>query len=97
MFLEDLNMIKVGKTKDLKKRKYNLEKQYGSIKVLHTFGFCSDEKAFDMEIRLHEYYKKFYKNCEFVKQDRFKDATLTEKDILILEKVAEEIRLKRWF
>ena len=97
MYLEDHNMIKVGKTVNLKNRVSDLSKQYGSVRVLHTFGFSNEEDAFIMEVLLHKYYKKYYKECMFCPQDRFIGADLNSTDIQILEKAAEEIRIKKWF
>ena len=97
LFLEDENMIKVGKTVDLKRRVRQLTDQYGNIEVLHTFGFNNEEDAYLMEVILHKYYKKYYKDCEFCPQDRFKGAGLNNTDIQILESAAEKIRIEKWF
>lgn len=97
MYLEDHAMIKVGKTIDLKGRTYDLSRKYGSVRVLHTFGFNNEEDAYLMEVLLHKYYKKYYKNCAFCPQDRFSGASLNDTDIQILESAAEKIRLEKWF
>lgn len=96
-WLEDYAMIKVGKTKNLNTRMSQLKGDYGKVKLLHTFGFNNEEDAYIMEVVLHKYYKKYYKECAFIPQDRFLGADLNSTDIKILESAAEKIRLEKWF
>lgn len=97
LYLADEDMIKVGKTVNLKKRVYDLKREYGTVQILHTFGFSNEEDAYLMEVLLHKYYKKYYKECVFCPQDRFMGADLNQTDVKILEKAAEDIRTKKWF
>lgn len=97
VWLEDYAMIKVGKTKNLNTRISQLKGDYGKVKLLHTFGFSNEEDAYIMEVVLHKYYKKYYKECAFIPQDRFLGADLNSTDIKILESAAEKIRLEKWF
>ena len=94
--LNDLGMIKVGKTNNLKTRMKQLSKQYGSISIVHTFGFNNEEDAYIMEIILHKYFKEKYPN-NFIPQDRFANATVTTEDIQTLENSAKKIKETNWF
>jgi hypothetical protein len=97
VWLEDCNTLKVGKTNNMNTRLTGLRSSYGSIKLLHTFGFDNEEDAYLMEVVLHKYYKKYYKECAFVPQDRFVGADFNSTDLQILENAAEKIRMTKWF
>lgn len=97
VYLEDLQMIKVGKANDFKSRVKSLSYSYGKITPLQVFEFADEEDAYLMEVLLHKYYKKHYPNSTFVPQDRFENANYTLDDKRVLIKVADEIRMKYWF
>jgi predicted GIY-YIG superfamily endonuclease len=96
VYLKDKKMLKVGKTNNIKQRMTALKKQYGEIQMVHTFGFNNEEDAYLMEIILHKYFKQKYPN-NFIPQDRFADAEVTQEDIEILEKSAQKIQKTLWF
>lgn len=97
MYLEDLNMIKVGKSKEVNTRLGRLGSKYGKIQLLKVFPFDNEEDAYLMEVILHKYYKEKYPNSIFIPQDRFEGAGFTTEDLETLEKAAEKIRHEIWF
>lgn len=97
LYLKDLDMIKVGKAKDFKKRYKQLSREYGEVIPLHWFEFDNEEDAYIMEVILHKYYKEKYPNSNFIPQDRFGEAGLTVADLETLTQVAERIRTENWF
>lgn len=95
--LEDCGQLKVGKTKNYDERMYRLEKQYGEITPMITFDFDNEEDAYLMEVILHKFFKERYPESTFVPQDRFDYVPISNRDVDILEKVAEKIRKEIWF
>ena len=89
-------VLKVGKTNNTQRRFYQLQNEYSMVEVLHTFPFDNEEDAYIMEVILHKYYKE-KEEVTFIPNDRFENATFTEKDKIILEKVAEKIRKEKWY
>lgn len=89
-------VTKVGMTSHLVQRMNQLKKKYGTPRILAVYHFDNVEDAYIMEVLLHRFFKE--KNiAEFVPQDRFKGRVFFEEDKEVLERVAEEIRNKRWF
>lgn len=95
--LEDKNQIKVGKTDNFAQRKKDLEKQYGTVNTIHLFKFEDTEDAYMMEVLLHRFFKQYYPNSRFIPQDRFENADYTLAELEMLDKVAEELKNKKWF
>lgn len=95
--LEDKNQIKVGKAKNFDRRKRELENQYGTVNTIHLFKFDDEEDAYMMEVLLHRFFKQYYPNSRFIPQDRFENADYTLTELEMLDRVAEELRNKKWF
>lgn len=95
--LEECNQLKVGKTKDLSRRMDDLRRRYGKISTLQLYSFDTEEEAYIMEVVLHQYYKMFYPECDFIPQDRFMFKPLTKEDIQFFDIAAENVKKINWF